>query len=166
MSERKRNTLAIVSLLVFVAAATLGVHSFFISENLQWCPGAVHVDEDPIQTRIMRYEVALSHGALAFLVSREDWNSDAGTNRGWFWMRSHSPDSLITDPLPGDRVNFALVGFQYYHGVFPIGESAENQQAVHNLVLPLWPLLFGGIVPLLWWRRRRRIKGPGFPVTV
>jgi hypothetical protein len=158
--------LALISLLLFVGGAAVGVRGFLVRDGVQWRPQASHPTAGPVRTRFMTYEAALARGVIAFYVVRDEWTkADAGRQPGWNYF-TFLPSSLITEPLPQDRTNFRLAGFQWYHGVFQNQVPGLQAHVVHVLVLPLWPLLLvTAIPPWLWWRRRR-IRGPGFPVIV
>jgi hypothetical protein len=56
----------ILWLMLLLGSVAVGVRSFFVENGLQWCLGVRQVNVGPIQARIVRYEVSVSRGLIAF----------------------------------------------------------------------------------------------------
>jgi len=135
----------------------LDARSFFVEDEVIWVPYQHPALQPSGQYRLVTYEFDMSHGAVDFCFSRTDCTtSNMGPQYGWFrW--SFKPGSLITQPRPGELVNFHLAGFQFIHGVFQLKDVPRvKTDNVYQLVLPIWPLLVLGLLSLMWWYSRSR----------
>ncbi len=146
MPKRLANGLTLLSAVVCVASAMLVGRSFYREDQVYSYNAQNHV---VAQTAYGQLFLRHHHPTFA---SKTPW---------WSWSVSHRPvvskrDLAHLDSLWG---NFPGVRWVICWGSFGAWER------VRFVVLPLWLLpLLTAIAPVVWWRKRRREAGRGFPI--
>jgi hypothetical protein len=142
-----------MSLLIFVTTIALWVRSYFLGEEFErktWGGG-----------RETFTTIHTTKGALNFGIYRDN-DSHIKFSGGWPWSyhRQSPRATQVVKTLPHTRFFLHVGAFQIHHYLFTQGLFTSS---IWNMTFPLWLFLPSMIPPLLWWRRRSRLRG--FPVN-
>ena len=153
------NLFCLVSLLIFAASVALWVRSvsfsdYFYSPEFQWNSGS-----GIAAYRTEQYGVGWRWCSV--YVHRVAWQLRTQTHADTEWrystlyQRPRSSLSLL------QRVAILLGHFQAESKLTAFPAGAKKEQ---TLMCPLWLFLPFGILPVVWWRKRRANRGRGFAV--
>src|SRR5262249_36356304 len=130
-----------LSLLILAGAMTLWIRSCFGGEGVLWIwqrtPKQVH-----------HWYASYGNGSISIQHDRLDSDLLITASTGWTYYKF--PDTL----------QYRGFGFNRVVG------TGEHLKTVSQIArFPLWPFLLFAIPPIIWWRRRRKTGGRGFPLV-
>jgi hypothetical protein len=150
MIHRLFNFTSALSLLLCVSAGALWVRSYWVDYS------AAYASNDLQRLRRTAFSVEARGGQVDFHHYVADYTS---TPRALDFFRRHTPPVGFFHATE-DRSRFTALGGWGFHGYFR--EKWNPVDTVSMLIVPLWlPVLLFGLLPALWWKRRRKPRrGP------
>jgi len=149
------NIFCALSLLIFATSTMLWVRSCFISEDFTHLSTSARMNWTD-------FHVELVPGRIRFV---HEWHYDQPARSGfgeWYHNRLSPQVVQYEHRNRGDQFNVRCCGFQL---VYCIGADELVGCSLLIAAFPLWLFLIFAVPPLLWWRKRRKLGGRGFPLV-
>jgi len=155
------NIFCALSLLIFAASVTLWIRSYFIGEIVECSARQIDSTGQSGPRLASDYVIQSSRGAISLaLLHTQDARFFTGP-----WQTLHRRwdlvDTLLESHWRYERINVKFLGFQVLYYVLP---EVNGSTSSVKLVLPLWLFLIFALPPVMWWRKRRKLAGRGFPL--
>jgi len=155
------NVFCALSLLIFATSMTMWVRSYSVGESLHWLDWELDWTPQRKLVHIWSYRLACSRGDVSaekeYRVTTHNWSGHAG------WSVEHwvSPFPVYPWRWSSNPTITRFLGTRFSRTAYADREGSLRSTFV---AVPLWLFLIFAVPPLVWWRIRRKLGGPGFPL--